>query len=153
MFNRAVYVNSRPDGIGVLEVANGAEAGKEQPRLFVPLKRTELRGDIAGPLAALHLTHVYGYSKEQMDKVLEAVYRFPLPGDAAVTGVTVTFGDVEIKAELKEREEAEEDYEKAKQEGRQAALATRESPEGFTLQVAVVQPDQDVRGDACHVAP
>src|SRR4030042_6331308 len=151
MFNRAVYVNSRPDGIGVLEVAKGEEAIKEQPRLFVPLKRTELRGEIAGPLASLHLTQVYGYSKEQMDKVLEAVYRFPLPGDAAVTGVTVTFGDVQIKAELKEREEAEEEYEKAKQEGRQAALATRESPEVFTLQGSGIQPDQDVKVDTSYV--
>ena len=151
MFNRAAYENSRPDGIGVLEVANGAETGGEQPRLFVPLKRTELRGEIAGPLASLRLTQVYGYSKEQMDKVLEAVYRFPLPGDAAVTGVTVTFGDVEIKAELKEREEAEEDYEKAKQEGRQAALATRESPDVFTLQVAGIQPDEDVKVETCYV--
>ena len=151
MFNRAAYENSRPDGIGVLEVANGAKAGKEQPRLFVPLKRTELKGEIAGPLASLHLTQVYGYSKEQMDKVLEAVYRFPLPGDAAVTGVTVAFGDVEIKAELKEREEAAEDYEKAKQEGRQAALATRESPDVFTLQVAGIQPDQDVRVETSYV--
>ncbi|HJX38595.1 MAG TPA: VIT and VWA domain-containing protein, partial [Anaerolineae bacterium] len=151
MFNRGAYENSRPGGIGVLEVANGAKTGEEQPRLFVPLKRTELRGEIAGPLASLHLTQVYGYSKEQMDKVLEAVYRFPLPGDAAVTGVTVTFGDVEIKAELKEREEAEEEYEKAKQEGRQAALATRESPEVFTLQVAGIQPDQDVKVDTSYV--
>lgn len=151
MFNRAIYENSRPDGIGVLEVANGGEPGEEQPRLFVPLKRTELKGEIAGPLASLHLTQVYGYSKEQMDKVLEAVYRFPLPGDAAVVGVTVTFGDVEIKAELKEREEAAEDYEKAKQEGRQAALATRESPDVFTLQVAGIQPDQDVRVETSYV--
>ncbi|MCJ7621763.1 MAG: VIT and VWA domain-containing protein, partial [Anaerolineae bacterium] len=151
MFNRAAYENSRPGGIGVLEVANGGEPGEEQPRLFVPLKRTELKGEIAGPLASLHLTQVYGYSKEQMDKVLEAVYRFPLPGDAAVTGVTVTFGDVEIKAELKEREEAEEDYEKAKQEGRQAALATRESPDVLTLQVAGIQPDQDVRVETSYV--
>jgi Ca-activated chloride channel family protein len=151
MFNRAAYENSRPDGIGVLEVENGAEAGKEQPRLFVPLKRTELRGKIAGPLASLRLTQVYGYTKQQMDKVLEAVYRFPLPGDAAVTGVTVTFGEVEIKAELKERQEAEEDYEKAKQEGRQAALATRESPDVFSLQVAGIQPDQDVRVETSYV--
>lgn len=151
MFNRAAYENSRPGGIGVLEVANGGERGEEQPRLFVPLKRTELKGEIAGPLASLRLTQVYGYSKEQMDKVLEAVYRFPLPGDVAVTGVTVTFGDVEIKAELKEREEAEEDYEKAKQEGRQAALATRESPDVFTLQVAGIRPDQDVRVETSYV--
>ena len=151
MFNRAAYENSRPGGIGVLEVANGEEPSEDQPRLFVPLKRTELRGEIVGPLAALHLTQVYGYSREQMDKVLEAVYRFPLPGDAAVTGVTVTFGDVEIKAELKEREEAEEDYEKAKAEGRQAALATRQSPDVFTLQVAGIRPDEDVQVETSYV--
>jgi Ca-activated chloride channel family protein len=151
MFNRSAYENSRPGGIGVLEVANGRKPDEEGPRLFVPLKRTELRGEIAGPLASLQMTQVYGYSKEQMDKVLEAVYRFPLPGDAAVTGVTITFGEVEIKAELKEREEAEEDYEKAKQEGRQAALATRESPDVFTLQVAGIRPDEDVRVETSYV--
>ena len=84
MFNRGAYENSGPDGIGVLEVRDGEEAGKGEPRLFVPLKRTELRGEVAGPLASLHLVQVFGYTKEQMDKVLEAVYRFPLPGDAAV---------------------------------------------------------------------
>ncbi len=151
MFNRAAYENSRPGGIGVLEVANGAEPSEDEPRLFVPLRRTELKGEIAGPLASLHLTQVYGYSKEQMDKVLEAVYRFPLPGDAAVTGVTVTFGEVEIKAELKERKEAEEDYEKAKKEGRQAALATRQSPDVFALQVAGIRPDEDVQVETSYV--
>ena len=50
--------------------------------------------------------------------MLEALYRFPLPGDAAVTGVQVRFGSVEIDTELKERPEAEADYEKARQEGR-----------------------------------
>ena len=36
--------------------------------------------------------------RRQCDQVLEAVYRFPLPGDAAVTGVRVKFGAVEIRA-------------------------------------------------------
>jgi len=151
MFNRAAYENSRPDGFGVLEVGGETEGGKDQPRLFVPLKRSELRGEIAGPLASLHLIQVFGYTKEQMDKVLEAVYRFPLPGDAAVTGVRVQFGDVEILAELKEREEAKEEYEKAKKEGRQAALATRESADVFTLHVAGIQPDQDVTVETSYV--
>jgi len=146
VFNRTAYENSRPDGIGVLEILDG-----EERRQFVPLKRTELKGEIVGPLGSFHLTQVYGYSKEQMDKVLEAVYRFPLPGDAAVTGVTVRFGEVEIRAELKERGEAEKEYEEAKQEGRQAALATRESPDVFTLQVAGIQRDEDVAVETSYV--
>ncbi|MBN1285735.1 MAG: VWA domain-containing protein [Anaerolineae bacterium] len=152
MFNRRIYANSRPDGIGVLEVvggANGHEPGA--PRLFVPLKRTELSGEIIGPLAALRVQQTYGYTKAQMDKVLEAAYRFPMPGDAAVTGVTVRFGEVEIRAELKERARAEAEYEQAKQEGRQAALVTRETPDVFTIQVAGIKPDQDIVVETAYV--
>jgi len=144
MFNRRHYENSESDGIAVLEVVPAAPAGAEAPRLFVPLKRSELHGEIAGPLADLRLVQTFGYSRAQCDAVLEAVYRFPLPGDAAVSGVRVRFGDVEIVAELKERQKAEADYAEAKQKGQQAALATRESPDVFTLQVAGLQPDQDV---------
>jgi len=151
MFNPKAYENSRPDGIGVLEIVAGLKPTEGQPRLFVPLKRTELGGEVVGPLAALKLTQVYGYSRQQCDKVLEALYRFPLPGDAAVTGVRVTFGDVEIVAELKEREQAEAEYEEAKKQGKQAALATRESPDVFTLQVAGLQPDQEVTVETRYV--
>lgn len=144
MFSPKAYENSGPDGIGVLEIVSASEPKGGQPRQFVPLKRTELRGEITGPLASLSLTQVYGYSREQCDKVLEAAYRFPLPGDAAVTAVRVRFGDVEIRSELKEREAAEADYERARREGRQAALVSRESPDVFTVHIAGIQPDQDI---------
>jgi Ca-activated chloride channel family protein len=151
MFNPTIYENTRPDGIAVMEVEQGKPQNGREPRLFVPLKRTELRGEVMGPLAALHLTHVYGYTRAQSDKTLEAVYRFPLPGDAAVTGVTVRFGEVEIQAELQAREQAEAEYEKARQRGQQAALTTRESPDVFTLRVAGLQPDQDVTVETSYV--
>jgi len=151
MFNPAMFENSRPDGLSVLEIIEGAEAAENPPRRFVPLRRTELRGEIAGPLASLCLSQVYRFSREQCDQVLEAVYRFPLPGDAAVTGVHVRFGEVEIRAELKERQKAESDYQEAKKEGRQAALLTRESPDVFTLQVAGIAPDQDVTVETRYV--
>ncbi|HUV94373.1 MAG TPA: VIT domain-containing protein [Anaerolineae bacterium] len=151
MFNPRAYENSRPGGIGVLEVVDGREAKEGRPRQFVPLRRTELRGEIAGPLASLDLTQVYGYSREECQKVLEVLYRFPMPGDAAITGVRVRFGDVEIRADLKEREEATAAYEEARRLGRQAALATRESPDVFTLQIAGIQPDQDVAVETSYV--
>lgn len=135
MLNPTAYDNSRPDGIGVLEVLETTKGSAlEQLRRFVPLKRTELSGEVLGPLASLCLTQIYGYSIEQCDKVLEAVYRFPLPGDAAITRVQVFFGEVEIETELKERAQAQADYEEAKRQGRQAALETREAPDVFTLQ-------------------
>ncbi len=151
MFNPKSFANSRPDGIGVLEVVDNNEQRPGQPRLFVPLKRTELNGEVTGPLAALRLTQTYGFSREQCEKTLEAVYRFPLPGDAAVTNVRVRFGEVEINAELKERGQAETEYQEARREGRQAALATRESPDVFTLQVAGIQPDQEVTVETSYL--
>src|SRR6266508_609227 len=151
MFNPKPFANSRPDGIGALEIIGEPGDQPDPPGLFVPLKRTELRGEITVPLASLRLTQIYGYSKEQCDRTLEAVYRFPLPGDAAVTGVRVTFGEVEIVAELKERGQAETDYEEAARTGRQAALATRESPDVFTLRVAGIQPDQEIKVEICYV--
>ena len=150
MFDPKGFENSRPDGFSVLEVVSGLPE-EDGPRRFVPLKHTHLTGEIAGPLADLHLTQSFGYTAKECDKVLEAVYRFPLPGDAAVTGVTVRFGDVVLQAELKERAHAEAEYEAAKQEGRQATLATRESPDVFTLQVAGLKPDQEVVVETAYV--
>lgn len=148
MFTNNQFENSRSDGFAVLEVA---ETSPKAPRQFIPLRRTELAGDIIGPLADLRLTQVFGYSAAQCDKTLEALYRFPLPGDAAVTGVAAVFGDVEIRADLKERAQAEADYEQAKARGQQAALATRESPDVFTLRVAGLQPDQEIRVETTYV--
>jgi Ca-activated chloride channel family protein len=151
MFNPGAYENSRSDGVSVLEIVASGENGHEQPRRFVPMRRTELRGDIAGPLATLRLTHVYRFTREQCDHPIEAVYRFPLPGDAAVTAVQVRFGDVEIRAALKERHRAEDEYQEAKSEGRQAVLLTRETPDVFTLQVAGIAPDQDIMVETTYV--
>jgi Ca-activated chloride channel family protein len=151
MFNPHVYENSRPDGIGVLQLVSPQQPSTSEQRWIVPLKRTELKGELIGPLAALRAVQTYGYTREQCDKTLEAVYRFPLPGDAAVTSVWVRFGSVEIRARLKERSQAETEYEEARRRGRQAALMSRESPDVFTLQVAGLQPDQDVTVETCYV--
>ncbi len=142
MLNPRRFENSRPDGIGVLEALG--ENGPGEPRRFVPLKRTELKGDLVGPLACLRLTQVFGYSVAESDKTLEAAYRFPLPGDAAVSAVRVGFGNVSMQADLAERRRAEANYQEAKRQGRQAALATRESADVFTLQITGLRPDQEV---------
>ena len=143
MFDRQAFENSRPDGFPVLEIANDRSGG-EQPRLFVPLKHSELTGQVVGPLASLRLKQTFGYRAEDCGKVVEALYRFPLPGDAAVRSVTVRFGDVKIKTELKERQQADATYDRAKAEGLQAVLAMRESPDALTLKIAGLRPDQDI---------
>lgn len=148
MFHPAIYENSRPDGIGVLEIIQKKAKAERQ---FVPLQRSELRGEVVGPLADLRLRQVFSYSQAQSTNVIEARYRFPLPGDAAVTHVTVRFGETEIVATLAARGAAEAEYEKAKEEGRQAALAKREAADVFTLHVAGIRPEQAVTVETRYV--
>jgi len=137
MFNPLAYANAAPAGVAVLETS--------EPTLpFVPLRRTTVNGRWEGALAELTFTHTYAYTRSQCERVLEAVYRFPLPGDAAVRRVVVTFGEVEIVATLQERRAAEQAYEEARRQGYQGALTTREAPDVFTLRVTGLQPDQEV---------
>ena len=51
-------------------------------RLFVPLKRTRISGDIHGIGGSCSITQIFSFQKSSYDHPIEAVYRFPLPGDA-----------------------------------------------------------------------
>ena len=148
MFNPFIYENSYTSGFGVLQLTPDSSAAggpvREARQFFVPLQRTHLTGTISGPLLALTLTQVFRFDPAACDHVIEALYRFPLPGDAAVTGVHVHFGAVEIVARLEPRAAAEEAYAQAKDEHQQAALVTRESPDVFTLQLAGLRPGEEV---------
>ena len=148
MLNPGAYANSKPGGVAVLEVEPARDAHLP---VFVPLKRTVVGGRWDGPLAEVTVTHTYGYTRAQSAKTLEALYRFPLPGDAAVRRVVVTFGETEIVAELKARPEAEKEYEEARGAGQQAALVTREAPDVFTLRVSGLRPDEDVVVETTYV--
>lgn len=145
MFNPKFYENSLGDGFPVMQ------AEVDNVNIFVPLKKTELAGDVHGPLAKFTLTQIFSYSKSQLDKIIEAKYRFPLPGDAAILGVTISFGDVEIAAQLKQKEKAKQEYEQAKTEGKQAVMTVRESIDVFTLNVAGIKPDEDVKVQTTYV--
>ena len=153
MFHAAIYENSQPAGIGVLEIVSEESAqGTPGPtRGFVPLQRSELRGEIVGPFATLQLRQIFGYTRADSPQTVEALYRFPLPGDAAVTQVTVHFGEVAIVATLQMRAAAEAEYAEAKAAGRQAALATREAADVFTLQLAGLQPDQAITVETDYI--
>ena len=140
IFNPKWFDNSRPDGVAVLEVITTGENISS----FIPLTRTTVEGLIAGPVAEFTLTHIFRYTKQTNPHVIEALYRFPLPGDAAVTRVDVSFGEVTIHSLLKPRNEAETDFENAKKENKAAALVTRESPDVFTLRIAGIAPDENV---------
>ncbi len=78
-------------------------------------------------------------------KPVEAVYVFPLPADAAVTGLRVTCGEEVTEAEIDEREAAFARYDKAVLAGHGAALLEQERPDVFTLSLANLLPGETTK--------
>uniref|UniRef100_A0A3B3BFE5 VIT domain-containing protein n=1 Tax=Oryzias melastigma TaxID=30732 RepID=A0A3B3BFE5_ORYME len=80
------------------------------------------------------------------DKPVEAVFVFPLPGDAAVCHFSAGIGETHIVAELKEKQQAREEYDDALSSGQQAVLLeeSEETPDLFFLSVGNLLPGQSV---------
>jgi Ca-activated chloride channel family protein len=108
----------------------------------LPLKSTRADVRIAGVIAQVEVTQVY---KNEGKNTLEAIYVFPASTRAAVYAMKMTIGQRTIEAQIKEREEARQDYEKAKAEGRSASLLEQQRPNVFTMNVANILPGDEIR--------
>jgi Ca-activated chloride channel family protein len=107
----------------------------------LPLKDTRVDVAIAGVIAAVKVRQVY---QNHGQRPLNARYVFPASTRAAVSGMTMTVGDVRIVATIKEREKARAEFESARQEGKSASLLEQSRPNVFTMSVANVQPGDTI---------
>ncbi|XP_062417045.1 von Willebrand factor A domain-containing protein 5A-like isoform X3 [Pungitius pungitius] len=107
----------------------------------VPLKSVEVELEVRDHVATVVSTLNY---QNQEDKPLEAVFVFPLPGDAAVCHFSAKVGQTEIVAEVKEKQEAREEYDDALSSGQQAFLLeeSEQSPDIFSLSVGSLPPGE-----------
>ncbi len=141
----------------VLIVLNPQNASAGQPRSgsqlqiigkdgkvtgFVPLKHTGIKTEISGFVARIEVTQEF---ENVLPDAVEAVYVFPLPHDSAVDGMTMTVGQREIHAVIKERDEARKIYEQARNTGHTAALLDQERPNIFTQSVTNIPPSGKVQ--------
>ena len=93
------------------------------PRATFVLENTDVNAQVSGNLARVEVTQTF---KNPFDVPLDAVYTFPLPDESAVDDLEITLGDRTIKGLIKKREEAQEIFEQARQEGRTASLLEQE---------------------------
>jgi Ca-activated chloride channel family protein len=107
-----------------------------------PLKETDVKTNINGTIAETYVTQIYA---NEGQNPLNAQYVFPGSTKVAVHGMTVQIGDEIIKAQIKERVEAKEEYEEAKSEGKSASLLEQERPNVFTMNVANIMPGDTVK--------
>ncbi|CAI5694381.1 unnamed protein product [Oreochromis niloticus] len=107
----------------------------------VPLKSIEVELEVRDHVATVVSTLNY---ENKEDKPLEAVFVFPLPGDAAVCHFSAQIGQTQIVAEVKEKQKAREEYDDALSSGQQASLLEEsdESPDIFSLRVGSLPPGE-----------
>ncbi|XP_038129077.1 von Willebrand factor A domain-containing protein 5A-like isoform X1 [Cyprinodon tularosa] len=107
----------------------------------IPLKSIEVQLEVKDHVATVVSTLNY---ENKEDKPIEAVFVFPLPGDAAVCHFSAQIGKTEIVAEVKEKQEAKEEYDDALSSGQQAFLLeeSEHSPDVFSLKVGSLPPGE-----------
>ncbi len=117
---------------------------------FSALKHTDVKAHISGSVAYVDVTQEF----TNPSKVpVEAIYTFPLPEKAAVNGMEFRVGGRVIVGQIKERQQARQIYNQAKQEGKRTALLDQERPNIFTQSVANIMPGDQISVHISFVQP
>ncbi|CAN1209816.1 VIT domain-containing protein [Tumidithrix helvetica PCC 7403] len=124
----------RPTGGLFVQVKDG----KQQ---VFPLKHTEVKANVTGNVSRVEVTQTF---QNPFDRPLEAIYVFPLPDEAAVDEMEIKIGDRVIKGNIKKRDEAKAIYDRARQQGRTAALLDQERDNIFTQSLANIKPGEQI---------
>ena len=124
----------------------------EGDRFGLPRIKASYDVDIRGDLATVTVEQSF---KNPTKVKLHPMYQFPLYSEAAVYAMTMTVGDRTIEADVKRKEEARKEYEKAKRQGKKAALLDQNRPNLFTQRVANLEPGQqvDIKIRYTHTVP
>ena len=136
------------DRIRILPEAGFGALHTERGNL--PLDRLDVQTRIVALVARTVVTTEFVNAN---DVALEATYIFPLPDRAAVTGMTMTADGRTVEAELEERGQARETYDRAIAAGQRASIAEEERPDVFTMRVGNIRPGERVVVELRLVGP
>lgn len=107
-----------------------------------PLKETSVTTNIDGIIAETYVVQTYANEGETP---INASYVFPASTNITIHGMQMIIGDNIVTAKIKEKEEAKEEFEEAKSEGKSASLLEQQRPNVFTMDIANIMPGDDVR--------
>ncbi len=131
-------------GQGVMQYrwqTEGPQGPEGEVFLDLPLEKTRVTADVSGFVARVTVQQFFANSTNHR---IEAIYKFPLPANAAVHESSMRIGDRLVLAEIKERQAARKKYEKAKAKGKRASLLEQERPNIFTQSVANIGPGEEI---------
>ncbi|MFT5352825.1 MAG: Ca-activated chloride channel family protein [Polyangiales bacterium] len=124
---------------GTMQLDEDARAG-EVPGF--PLTGTRVTARVDGFITRVEVEQTF---TNPYDRPVEAVYLFPLPDDAAVDAMELRNGDRVIRAQIRRRRDAREEYEAARSNGQLASLLEQERPNLFRQSVANLKPGSTIR--------
>jgi Ca-activated chloride channel family protein len=97
----------------------------------------QIDGLMAKTTIAQHYSNPY-------DTNIEAVYTFPLTADAVLLGIAIKINNRVLKGVIKERSEAEADYEEAIDDGNRAIMVEKSSDGIYTVNIANLLPEDKI---------
>jgi Ca-activated chloride channel family protein len=107
----------------------------------LPLKNTRVDITVAGVIADVKVRQIY---RNEGSRPINASYVFPASTRAAVYAMRMQIGNEIIVAKIKEREQAKQEFEEAKEEGKSASLLEQERPNVFSMSLANIMPQEQV---------
>src|SRR6266540_1679018 len=107
----------------------------------LPLKDTHVQIDVSGVIADVKVLQTY---RNEGSRPINARYVFQDSTHADVYAMRMWIGDQVIYAKIKEREQAKQEFDKAKQEGKSASLLEQNRPNVFSMSLANVMPGDQV---------
>lgn len=140
--NNSTHSESVVSSLRPLIPAEGEDKPDVDPRATFVLENTAVQARVSGNLARVEVTQTF---KNPFEVPLDAVYTFPLPDESAVDDLEITLGDRTIKGLIKKREEAQEIFDKAREEGRTASLLEQERANIFTQSLTNIRPGETIK--------
>ena len=114
----------------------------------LPLIHTDVDAHLRGHFAEVDVRQTF---RNDASDVIEVVYTFPLPENAAVSHMRLFVGDRIVESEIRERTQARQVYDDALQAGHTAALLEQERPNVFTQSLANLPPGEDIDVEITYV--
>lgn len=108
---------------------------------MAPILKTEADISVSGMIVRVRVKQ-YFRNPDEIWK--EGIYVFPLPEDAAVDHMRLHIGQRIIEGQIREREQARKEYEKARDTGKRASLVEQERANIFTTSVANIGPHEEI---------
>jgi Ca-activated chloride channel family protein len=107
----------------------------------LPLKDTRVDIAVSGVIADVQVVQTY---RNEGPRPINASYVFPASTCAAVYAMRMRIGDQVIVAKIKEREQAKQEFDAAKKEGKSASLLEQQRPNVFSMSLANVMPGDQI---------